>query len=80
MQGSVPSPSRSLRLRRIGRKLILVPILSVAATVTLLPAQASIPPTAQGVYSSQGQAPDTTPAAPPANGRPAAVQTGRKSH
>ena len=76
----IAPPALRRRVRGSARKLLLVPVLAAGLTVAVLPASAGSP-TSQGVYSSQssqGQAPTTTPAEPPANGRPFGVQTGRR--
>lgn len=79
MQPSRPQ-SAPARLRRAGRKLLLVPVLSVGLAVTVLPADAHYVPAERGAAAAQGRATELLPDMPTAGGRPAGVQTGRKSH
>lgn len=70
-------------LRRRGRQLLLAPVLAVGASVVVLPADADVamlPHSAAPPIPAYAPGPQTFRATPPAYGRPAGVQTGRKSH
>jgi hypothetical protein len=77
MIGHSPPP----RFYLTARKLLLVPCLSAALTVVVLPADAN-PPDVQGKAASADKAQDTLPGAAlaaPQYGRPAGTGVGRKN-
>ena len=59
------------------RTLLLVPMLA-AGLAAGAPATAGADPKPKGTNSALGNPPVTTPATPPAHGRPVALQTGRR--
>jgi hypothetical protein len=69
-------PRSSHRVRAGVRTLLLVPVLAAGLAVAAQPAVAG--PSATATQQSQGKAPDVETATPPAHGKSAGVQTGRR--